>query len=72
MGNFLGEIRMVGFNFTPVGWLLCNGQTLPISSYQALFARLGQDWNCRWRGTNPRNGCISGLVLKWSPRTRFS
>jgi len=38
---FLGEIRMVGFNFAPVGWALCNGQTLSISQYSALFALLG-------------------------------
>ncbi len=38
---YLGEIRMVGFNFAPVGWALCNGQTLAISQYSALFALLG-------------------------------
>jgi microcystin-dependent protein len=38
---FLGEIRMFGFNFAPRGWQLCNGQTLPISQYSALFALLG-------------------------------
>ncbi len=38
---FLGEIRMVGFNFTPVGWAMCNGQLLAISSNAALFALLG-------------------------------
>ena len=38
---FLGEIRMVGFNFAPVGWFLCNGQILPISQYTALFSLLG-------------------------------
>src|SRR5580698_291068 len=38
---FLGEIRMFGFNFAPNGWLLCNGQTLAISQYSALFALLG-------------------------------
>ncbi|HUB00783.1 MAG TPA: tail fiber protein [Terracidiphilus sp.] len=38
---FLGEIRMVGFNFAPVGWFLCNGQTLSISQYTALFSLLG-------------------------------
>jgi microcystin-dependent protein len=37
---YLGEIRMVGFNFAPQGWLLCNGQTLQISQYQALYALL--------------------------------
>jgi microcystin-dependent protein len=38
---FLGEIRMVGFNFAPTGWALCNGQLLPISQYTALFSLLG-------------------------------
>jgi microcystin-dependent protein len=32
---------MTGFNFAPVGWALCNGQTLSISQYSALFALLG-------------------------------
>jgi len=42
MGDqYLGEIRMVGFNFAPQGWALCNGQLLAISSNQALFALLG-------------------------------
>jgi len=38
---FLGEIRIVGFNFAPEGWFLCDGQTLPISQYVALFSLLG-------------------------------
>lgn len=37
----IGEIRMVGFNFAPVGWALCNGQLLAISSNTALFSLLG-------------------------------
>jgi microcystin-dependent protein len=41
MDPYLGEIRMTGFNFAPTGWALCNGQTLPISQYSALFALLG-------------------------------
>jgi microcystin-dependent protein len=39
--QFLGEIRMVAFNFAPTGWLQCNGQTLAISQYAALFSLLG-------------------------------
>jgi len=39
--QYLGEIRMVGFNFAPQGWALCNGQTLSISANNALFALLG-------------------------------
>ena len=38
---YLGEIRMVGFNFAPVGWSTCQGQTLAISANSALFALLG-------------------------------
>jgi microcystin-dependent protein len=39
--QYLGEIRMVGFNFAPNGWALCNGQTMSISANNALFALLG-------------------------------
>lgn len=38
---FVGEIRMVGFNFPPVGWAFCNGQLLPISQNTPLFSLLG-------------------------------
>lgn len=38
---FIGEIRMVGFTFAPVGWALCQGQTMSVSQNQALFALLG-------------------------------
>lgn len=38
---FIGTIRLVGFNFAPVGWALCQGQTLPISGNDALFSLLG-------------------------------
>ncbi|WP_312182822.1 tail fiber protein [Arthrobacter sp.] len=39
--QYLGEIRMVGFNFAPDGWAHCNGQILPIQQNSALFALLG-------------------------------
>jgi microcystin-dependent protein len=38
---YLGEIRMVGFNFAPTGWALCNGAILSIAQNTALFALLG-------------------------------
>jgi microcystin-dependent protein len=38
---FLAEIRLMSFDFAPKGWALCNGQLLPISQNQALFALLG-------------------------------
>lgn len=39
--QYVGEIRMVGFNFAPFGWALCNGQLLAISQNTALFSLLG-------------------------------
>lgn len=41
MDPFVAEIRIVGFNFAPKGWALCNGQILPISQNTALFSLLG-------------------------------
>jgi microcystin-dependent protein len=38
---FLGEIKIMSFNFPPKGWALCNGQTLPINQNQALFSLFG-------------------------------
>ena len=38
---FLGEVKIVSFNFAPKGWALCNGQFLPINQNQALFSLLG-------------------------------
>lgn len=38
---YLGEIKLVSFNFPPSGWALCNGQLLPINQNQALFSILG-------------------------------
>ena len=41
---FIGEIRMVGFDFAPRGWALCNGQLLPINQNTALFSLLGTQY----------------------------
>ncbi len=41
MDPFIGEIRMLGFNFAPQGWAFCDGQLVPISQNEALFALLG-------------------------------
>lgn len=38
---FLGELRLMSFNFPPKGWAGCNGQLLPINQNQALFSLFG-------------------------------
>ena len=41
MEVFMGTIQPFAFNYAPNGWALCNGQTLGISQYNALFSLLG-------------------------------
>jgi microcystin-dependent protein len=41
---FIGEIKIVSFNFAPQGWSFCNGQLLPINQNQALFSLLGTQY----------------------------
>lgn len=38
---FIGEMRIISWNFAPKGWAFCNGQFLPINQNQALFSLLG-------------------------------
>ncbi len=38
---FLGELKIMSFNFAPKGWALSNGQLLPIHQNQALFSLFG-------------------------------
>ena len=36
-----GVIRLFAGNFAPVGWMFCEGQTLPIADYEILFTLIG-------------------------------
>lgn len=38
---FVGEIRMFGGTFPPVGWMFCDGTLLPISENETLFNLIG-------------------------------
>ena len=42
---------MVGFNFAPRAWALCNGQLLPINQNSALFSLLGTTYGGDGRTT---------------------
>ena len=39
--QYVGEIRIVPFNFAPTGWAFCDGQIMAISQNTALFSLLG-------------------------------
>lgn len=41
MDSYVGEIRMFGGTFAPVGWALCNGQLLSIAENEVLYTLIG-------------------------------
>lgn len=41
MDSFIGEIRLFPFNFAPTDWMACNGASVPVNQYQALYAVIG-------------------------------
>lgn len=48
---FVGEIRIMSFGYAPKGWALANGQLMPISQNQVLFALLGTTYGGDGRTT---------------------
>ena len=48
---FLGEIKVISWNFPPKGWAFCNGTLLPINQNQALFSILGTTYGGDGRQT---------------------
>jgi microcystin-dependent protein len=38
---YVGEVRLVGFNFAPVGWAICNGAQQSIAENSTLFNLIG-------------------------------
>ena len=38
---FIGEIRLVAFNFAPVNWAFCDGSVVQISQNEALYNLIG-------------------------------
>jgi microcystin-dependent protein len=48
---FLGELKIISWNFPPKGWAFCNGTLLPINQNQALFSILGTTYGGDGRQT---------------------
>src|SRR4051794_9349999 len=41
MDVYVGSVFAFGFNFVPVGWVACSGQTLSISGNEVLYSLIG-------------------------------
>jgi microcystin-dependent protein len=48
---YLGELKIISWNFPPKGWAFCNGQLMPINQNQALFSVLGTTYGGDGRTT---------------------
>lgn len=42
--SFIGEIKLFAGSFAPRGWKHCNGETLEMYDYPALYAVLGPEY----------------------------
>ena len=51
MDQFWGEIRLLPYNFAPMGWALCDGSLLQIMQNQALFSLIGTSFGGDGRTT---------------------
>jgi len=41
MDAFIGTVMQFAGTYAPIGWMLCDGSTLDIEHYEALFSILG-------------------------------
>lgn len=57
MDEYLGIIKIFGGNFAPVGWMMCQGQTINVSANTALFSILGNIYG----GTPPNTFALPDL-----------
>lgn len=44
MDYFIGYIALFPYNFTPMGWLLCDGRLVTIQQNDALFSLVGHTY----------------------------
>ena len=72
---FLGEIRMFGGTFAPIGWALCDGQLINVRDNEALFSVIGSTYGGDGRTTfglpdlRGRLPIHQGSGLALTPRT---
>jgi microcystin-dependent protein len=55
--TYIGDIGLFAFDFALMDWLPCEGQTLNITDYEALFALIGN----RYGGNDMTTFCLPDL-----------
>jgi microcystin-dependent protein len=62
---YMSQILMFAGNYAPKNYLMCNGQTLPINQYQALFALLGTTYGGNGTSTFGLPNLQSNVSVSW-------
>ena len=71
---YIGEVRIFGFEFAPMGWAQCNGQSMSAAQNRALYAILGNMYGgdqVNFKLPNLTSGRVpigSGQVAGLTPR----
>lgn len=67
---YIGDVQLFGGTYAPRGWMKCEGQVLPIASYNALFALIGTQYGGDGRVTfalpDLRTRAIVGVTTSMS------
>lgn len=63
---YVGEIRMFAGNFAPAGWMLCEGQLLPISENEVLFNLIGTTYGGDGQSTFALPNLASRIPMHFS------
>lgn len=68
MEAYIGTIQAFAFNFAPRGWAFCQGQTLPVSQYTALYGLIGNTYGGSGSTTLGLPNLSGRAVLSQDPR----
>ncbi len=69
---FIGEIRMFGGNFAPVGWAFCDGSLIAISENETLFQLIGTSFGGDGQSTFGLPDLRGRAVVHQGPGFAFS
>jgi microcystin-dependent protein len=69
MDGFIGEIRAFCFDYEPVGWIFCDGRSLPCASNETLFSVIQYTYGGSGNNFNIPN--IKGKVLVGSGQLMY-
>ena len=72
MESYVGTIQAFAFSFAPRGWALCQGQTLPLAQYAALYSLIGNTYGGTSGSTFGLPNLSGRALLSQDPGGRYT